>query len=152
MKEDKKSKAKSAAKDKENEDTVKKGKKEEVKEEERKSRKDHKKEKEDDTEKGKKKEERGRVSNLFNYFILFLQSKNEKSSTKGESSAKEEGKTTNPHRRSRSTKSRGQPTMLDDDYLLVLRDIKYPMHKYVAFLDDEADGLNFKIAKVSTFL
>jgi hypothetical protein len=48
-----------------------------------------------------------------------------------------------------STRSRGEATRLDEDYDLILKDIKYPKHKYVAFLDDSGDGNNFKIAKVS---
>ena len=48
-----------------------------------------------------------------------------------------------------STRSRGEATHLDEDYYQILQDIKYPKYKYVAFLDDSADGLNFKIAKVS---
>jgi hypothetical protein len=50
-----------------------------------------------------------------------------------------------------STRSRGEATRLDEDYDLILKDIKYPKHKYVAFLDDSADGITFKIAKVSEY-
>ena len=48
-----------------------------------------------------------------------------------------------------STRSRGEATRLDEDYDMILKDVKYPRHKYVAILNDSEDGTNFKIAKVS---
>ena len=105
------------------------------KEEERKSRKD-----------SDKKTATARSQVIPNQVPSIFQSK--KAGNKSEKAAPEKGEEEqkNNRRRSLSTRSRGEPTQLDEDYYLVLKDIKYPKYKYVAFLDE--DGLQFKIAKV----